>query len=474
MRRLFVRGLLGLSAAWVAWYLSHPVSVLLSEPQTVVASQMRQVDGSAISGLLIAGWVEENRVLPSGRLKAWYRIANVGVEPIQDLKLSLHGSGFGPSTLSGCGAPGGMIPTAGAAALTELKPGTSCTLTAETGATAKAGEYMLTAGFSWTGPQRATQFETVELGPVRVRSQQSERVAGLLGLLVQMTPFFIPVLVALLGFWFQQRQQKFVQERQAWATMVPVNHVNNSSCYLPLLSAIRSLRTNLSTSEGFFYLLLTIRLMRNVNSGSGFFLKDRKGEDLATDLWSAFLKTLRAPGAFDPIESLQAAVDAVQPGDSFSRFRRKLKRLTTLEGTFPGLEKSFKSWCLKEGGNTLLLFYRVLHHEMNRNYFYWYGSKDFLELDFVRELRTCVDGSNLEGPLRKRMTMWIDCSRSWRSWWYELKVRGKSQAAHETAYEPNGTAPPVEVQEAAVEPKQENLETATEGPPERPKPKGEG
>src|SRR6185369_6031341 len=84
MRRLFVRGLLGLSAAWVAWYLSHPVSVLLSEPQTVVASQMRQVDGSAISGLLIAGWVEENRVLPSGRLKAWYRIANVGVEPIQN------------------------------------------------------------------------------------------------------------------------------------------------------------------------------------------------------------------------------------------------------------------------------------------------------------------------------------------------------------------------------------------------------
>ena len=173
-----------------------------------------------------------------------------------------------------------MIPVTGTIALAEIQPNASCTLAVETVVTADAGEYMLTAALSWTGPQQAPRFEALELGPVRIR-QQRERVAGLLALVVQLTPIFVPVSLALLGFWFQQRQQKFIYERQAWATMLPVSHEYNSTFYLPLLSAIRSLKKNLGEpSEGFFYLLLTIRSMRDVSSKGGFFLKERTGERL--------------------------------------------------------------------------------------------------------------------------------------------------------------------------------------------------
>jgi hypothetical protein len=424
MQRLFAVSLLGL-LAWAAWRLYHPVSLLLSEPQAVVSPQMRQVGGST-SSLLITGWVEENRVPPHGRLRAWYHISNVGAEPIQDLKLSLHGSGFRPRTLEGCGAPRGVRP-AGTAALAQIDPGASCTLAVETGATAEAGEYMLTAGFSWTGPQRAPRFEALALGPVGVRSQQRERIAGLLSLLVQLSPIFVPVSLALLGFWFQQRQQQFVHERQAWTAMLPVSHENNSSLYLPLLSAIRSFRKNQPTTEGFFYLLLTIRLMRDVSGQGGFFLKDRKGEDLVTELWSAVLKSLRE--AFVPVETLVALVDAVQPNDSFSRFQRKLTRLKTLEATLPGLEATFQSWCLKEGKQCLSLFYAVLHHEMNRIYVFWYGREQVLAPEQVKELRAQGEASDLEISVEKRLESWIARHRSWRARWYDLKGRSEVASA---------------------------------------------
>ena len=99
MQRLFAVGLFGL-LVWAAWRIYEPISALLSEPQTVVSAQMRQVGGSTIS-LLVAGWVEESRVPPRGRLKAWYRISNVGVEPIQDLSYPCTARASGRLTLEG-------------------------------------------------------------------------------------------------------------------------------------------------------------------------------------------------------------------------------------------------------------------------------------------------------------------------------------------------------------------------------------
>jgi hypothetical protein len=463
MQKLLAASLLGL-LVWSAWFVYKPISVLLSEPQTVVSAQMRQVGGSTISSLLIAGWVENSQVSPSGQLKAWYRISNVGAEPIQDLKLSLHGSGFGPPTLEGCRTKKALSPVAGAIPLAEIEPGASCTLAVETGATAEAGEYMLTAAFSWTGPQHAPQFETLELGPVHVRSLQRERITGLLGLAVQMTPIFVPVSVALLGFWFQQRQQKFAHEGQAWTTMLPVHHENNSSLYLPLLSAIRSFRKNLPTPEGFFYLLLTIRLMRDVSNKGGFYLKDRKGEDLVSTLWSASVKDLRE--AFVPVEPLLATVDAIQPSDSFPRFQRKLARLGALKAAMPELEKKFGSWCLKKGGDSLFIFYEILHFEMNRIYFFWYGSEQALGLEKVRKLREELEESNLESSLKRSLSKWIDRRRSWRAMWCELwvQLRRKSPA--------KGVQPKAMQQNAAGEPKQESQGPATAGQSTEPKEEG--
>ena len=36
----------------------------------------------------------------------------------------------------------------------------------------------------------------------------------------------IPPAVALIGWYFQEKQQRFAEERQAWNTMPPISHTN--------------------------------------------------------------------------------------------------------------------------------------------------------------------------------------------------------------------------------------------------------
>jgi hypothetical protein len=323
-------------------------------------------------------------------------------------------------------------------ALASLQPGLSCLLTLHSTVPREPGEYVITAGISWTGPQRVERFEGLDLGPVRVRSRQRERLAQLLGLIGQLTPVVVPISVVLLGFLFQSRQQRYTHERNAWAAMLPVSHKNNNDLYVPLLSDVKTFRARLGelgaganddeVEEAFFYLLQIFGNMRQISLQGGFYLQQRAGEELVTDLWSVFLRRVRAH--LKPPLALSAAIDRVGAKDSFSSYRRKRERLDRAlkkEGsaaqatggklpaeTDPVAERArlfaeFKTWACgsKSELEILFLFESVLSYEMNRIYVFWYGSAVPLAAETAREIRRRGEETGLDKALRVRIDAWI-------------------------------------------------------------------
>src|SRR6202007_2635695 len=91
-----------------------------------------------------------------------------------------------------------------------------------------SGDYMLTACFTWTGAGNLAQEATVDLGPVRLRSPALEQVAAWKDFATAAAPLVVPIVVLVLGLVIQSRQQRLVQERQAWGSMMPTSHEKNS------------------------------------------------------------------------------------------------------------------------------------------------------------------------------------------------------------------------------------------------------
>src|SRR5260370_3052563 len=203
----------------------------------------------------------------------------------------------------------------------ERPRGSSRTSWVEIVATERSGDYMVTAAFSWTGPHGEARAETIELGPLRACSPRLALTASLKDFAISTTRLLIPVLVLVLGFAFQYRQQQLVQQRQAWATMLPLSHQNNFNLYLPALSSIASFQSRTrrweTTKEAehlrdaFFFLLLSVRAMREVDQKGGFYFTQRKGERLVSACWGDFTDAVLQH--LTPYEDLTALADAMYP-----------------------------------------------------------------------------------------------------------------------------------------------------------------
>ncbi len=395
---------IGLALA-VTWVVGSALHRLFAEPQGVIAAVQRQVVSSRDGGLEIVGWAERTRA-PEGRVvSVWFRLTNSGAAHIQCLRLALHAPGFSPPDHTAASPksfpvysepPGDIAAPRGL--LWDLPQGVSRTIRVDLAATGPSGAYMLTASFTWKGAGATSEAITLDLGPLQVRSGDLELIAAWKDFATVAVPVITPLIILLIGWRFQARQQEFVQTRQAWFAMLPVSHQNNLKSYLPLLSAIETFedelkeyqKTRSSTDQrsAFFYFLLSIRMMREVDAAGGFYLTDRSGEDVVVTCWNSFRTDFRL--YLLPHEDFSSVVDAVDPRDSLSSFTGKLYDVR-LSRVLSQQEERFKEWALGDQAcriKLIALFRILLLFEINRIYDFWYGKPgDFPFEDCIGILR---------------------------------------------------------------------------------------
>ena len=244
----------------------------------------------------------------------------------------------------------------------------------------RTGSAMVTSVFAWQDAKNAPRHEGLELGPVRLISPGLQFVSNSLetGMSLGET-LALPVVIALLGWILQQIHQNHVQERQAWASMLPISHDNNINLYIPLISGITTFQGVLEAEkqgsddadEAFFFLLFCFRRMREIDKG--FYLMDRTGEKLVTDCWNEFQG--KALEWLEPYEQLSLLLDIMSPDESFSRYRRKIQR-RGLEAEGTKLQGKFQAWrvAARPDFDLLFLLCGLLDFEVNRIYKFWYGS----------------------------------------------------------------------------------------------------
>ena len=360
---------------------------LFKEPQGAIATQQRRVGGGKEAGLELVAWVEKNRALKEEPpFKIWFHVTNLDSSPVKDLRLTLYSPGFKLSPpihavgLADTRAPENV--------LWEIPVGISRTMWVDVVPVERSGDYMLTAAFTWTSSgattpnQPVARSEALELGPLRLRSSRLELTASIKDLTLALAPVLITLLAAWLGARYQNRQQDLVQERQAWAAMLPVSHKLNFNLYLPLISAIATLQarlhkfmqdpTNVDPAESLFPILLALRTMRQIDRKGGFYLATRRGEEIVVGCWGDFagelLQQLR------PYTDLSSLLDAVRLGDSLTSFQLRLVSPQQV-AAFASMKANLVAWTTgnkKAAFEMVFLFQELLTFEINRIYDFWY------------------------------------------------------------------------------------------------------
>jgi hypothetical protein len=401
------------------WFGLKAVAQLFAEPQGTVAGQDRLVGGAREAGLAIEGWVDHNRVLKDDRLQAWYRLSNLGSDPIDHLQIHVQAPGLAlPAPPRGWPAqafPLHVLEQGDAVLrstdLPRLAPGASITVHLDL-PVQRTGDAMLTAWFNWTG-RGEMHAEALELGPLHLRSTWLEQTAAWKDFVIALLPLLIPLLVLPLGFWIQNRQQVLAQERQAWATMVPASHKNNMRLYVPLISTIETFTSWLDSYKdnyrqqrptaadlrrALFYLFQTVSCMRKVDKSGGYHLRNRAGEQAITDCMNALLDEIFA--RFDPYEKFSAVVDEIKPTDTLSAYHKKLDGDPALKLNVDQLEAKFQTWITDSAVDLDLpaLAGHLLLFEINRFNYFWYGS---LEKFPFGDLKPILQGLfKPDGPLQ--------------------------------------------------------------------------
>jgi len=310
-----------------------------------------------------------------------------------------------------------------------LAPGQSTTIFG-TIRTFERGTTSVIAAVEWESPYLSRA--TVQLGTLEVEDWWVRWIAALAAVLPGLA---LPIVVAILGAWFQWRlketehsrqehAQKLADQRndreylrseqaEALRLMLPISHDYDVKYYADLdsaagetveaISIVRSLgpgRVPTSALDSAFYewLFLFVRI-RFLNANGAFYFKNQTGELLVGALFKAFSltfvdqcpphggpPTLPAGEAQRARRLLGQAVDSTEPRASLDSVLTRLELERTLgTGTLLALANWFHVRVMQsdvaESMQYLRAFRAVLTFETYRPYVHWYGRQVRLRLD---------------------------------------------------------------------------------------------
>jgi hypothetical protein len=366
----------------------------LVDAQVPVAAKHRVESGNKSTDLQIIGWIERDQVSFASPLHVHYSFINPSAVPIHLQLVLFEAPGFsGPAylrpRLSGYplywDSAKTPVPSQGASLM--VPAGGTSDARVEIVPFERTGSSMVTGLFQWQDASGTQRHEALDLGPIRLTSTGLLFFSNALDTGTSLAQTVaLPLLIALAGLALQQVHQRFVNDRQAWVSMLPISHENNLTLYIPFVSGISTFRQHFeaflkgpqgntevyeeTTDVALFFLLFCFRRFREMEKG--FYLADRDGEDLLTDLWDRFRDS--AVARLSPYESLSTLLDTMSANESFSRYRRKIAK-AGLSNQFGKMRKAFEDWSKTPTDFDLLfLLFRLLGFEVNRIYTFWYGS----------------------------------------------------------------------------------------------------
>jgi hypothetical protein len=411
--RWVISGLIGLA---VLFSLARGLTRTL-QPQDAVTGKQRAEATIEGKHLQVTAWINQDRAHVGRTVRVWFQLENGTKEPVSARVLLFEAPGFGkPSTVERSfkgfpfylpGAADKPVPLSKAGL--EVPAGGSTYFWVEMAPAWWSGSSMVTSVFQWRSASGETSLQPLDVGPVRLTNPvlgvASNGVETFMSLV---ETFAIPLGLALVGWLLQGKLQELSRQQQAWASMLPESHKNNSEMYLPLIKDIMMFSNRLKKyedgageeqcREAFFFLLLAMRRMREVGARGGFYLKDRKGEKVVALCWNTFVPRLTRN--LDPYEDLSSVVDSIKLDESYSRHRGKVERLPNLEAKRVVLQQKFHGWIDdvhprdKRDFCLVRLFRLLLDFEINQIYEFWYGApQDFPFEECEKELKSLKNGS---------------------------------------------------------------------------------
>lgn len=402
-------GRIGIILIWSAiavgaLLLAGPMLGLLLErgASTTASRTVRQ------GGLLFRTQVAPAALAEGGTATLRLTVSNVGREPLRGLRIEqVAAPGF--RRIGGCwDMPADLLCWPGVTAPSppssprELKPGETLTGRAELAATESAGDHEIALRTVWEGGAALLVTRPVALvtanGLLALHAVRGYRV--LLELLENLA---LPLVLLALGFLVKNIESDRAETHQTWAQMLPKHHENSERYYVPLCSFLLSLTRKLPEEpaapsdcrRSFFYLMMFFKLFKTMQERiGGFYLKDRKGEDVLTALYHLlFLGAEKGKPPYLPYETRMKALAVMSERPEYARFEKLF-----WNPHFHRLEEGFYRWMTTGNFRDEMVpvceaLRLILRFELNRPQEKWYGrSEPFrIEADQEKQLQKALE-----------------------------------------------------------------------------------
>jgi hypothetical protein len=321
--------------------------------------------------LRIQAFLSSDKIPPGDQVTLWIMVQNGGKDPIRDVTLvNWIAPGFEPETFIPRYTP-------------ILAPNRSEVFRPE--GTLRAGveskKFRATAEFTWID-NNTERRKAVIIGPITVRRDLppfftfNRRVVGLIKELL------LPLVAALLTYWFTQRQRQTEFDRAAWNVMWTKAHENVERYYAPLAEAAGNAARRLPTidlsnpdsvDQALFFLLLWMRRTRLLFQKIGaYYLASRHGETIVAKCADLAIGGIN--GAIG-LNARSAAVMTLAPFTDYHQFRtgglsndevKPLRDQLVLWANDPSRK------ALREISALLHVYVAALGNEINVPYNFWY------------------------------------------------------------------------------------------------------
>jgi len=389
-------------------------------------------------GLVVSsGYVESKRIASGDQFPIWISFENHSAREIRDLRfvdfrtagLNVVGPCWRPVTPAARSGPLYPACIPDSSPLTPsplpvvLAPGQAVTVTGNLIRTAKSGEFMVTGVYSWVDADGGQHRALAPVGPIEVekdwedwRTRLREDLPAVLKdvVLPVVKDLAWPLAGFLLGLLYKSGEQKRAAIQQTWNQMLTTSHEIIKGYYMPVSAAANWLLSTFEPGsvndpdEGFYYLaLLFCRSRKVVDEISGFYLKDRLGENLIVTCWDfIFMSFIRSfPGAAG-VEAKELLISTISPNETLKEYKKKLSPKPLYDFQFPArtelllVRTGFDKWTQGDEFKQLTfpilgIFYLAIDYEINRPYDAWYNKpQDFRIYDVLRH--------------EKRLKIWLE------------------------------------------------------------------
>lgn len=352
--------------------------------------------------LRIEGFLSSDRIEPGGTVVCWLIVQNMGDHPVKDVKLTnWNAAGFEPPIFT----PRNKNDLDVAAKDFFRVDGVLR-------ARSVPQRFRATAEFSWRDGN-VRRVKEITLGPIAIRGATQPRVYAVsrraVGLLKDLA---LPILAALLTYWFTTKQNESQFQQSAQNIMLTKSHENMEKHYAPLAtfasiaaSRLTSMDPSVSDTvhEALFYLLMFLKRerIRFLKIGA-FYLASRRGEDIVRECTGVVLRQVTSPIG---LAARTAAVSKMTTAMEFWDFEKDAaatSEVVIVRDLLINWATTEKRQTLQFLSAVLTIYKTVLTNEINLPQRLWYANETFEPLPDLADVLPVLelDRPDLAGMYR--------------------------------------------------------------------------